>query len=166
MGQGRESGLANVDLAPLVSEFGSEPKCRAYLENLRWPRGVHCPRCAAKRGISWLEGRGQFDCDTCGYQFSVRVGTIFHDSHLPLWKWFLAAYAISESKSGVTASQLKRMLAVSYKTAWHLSQRIRSVIDDDDPGFRGMLVRLLETNTRPYTQMVAERGRVDSASGA
>lgn len=158
--------LTNVDLAPLISEFGSEAKCRNYLEQLRWPRGVLCPRCHARKGISWLESRGQFDCDSCGYQFSVRVATIFHDTHLPLWKWFLAVYAISQSRNGVSASQLMRMLGVSYKTAWHLSQRIRSIIENEDLGFNEMLQRLLETGTMPYTQMGAERGTVSSAKDA
>ena len=165
MGQGGRH-LTNVDLTPLISEFGSEAKCRAYLEELRWPGGVQCPRCGARRGISWLESRSQFDCDSCGYQFSVRVGTIFHDSHLPLWKWFLAVYAISQSRNGVSASQLMRMLAVSYKTAWHLSQRIRSVNEEDDLGFREMLLRLLEARAAPYTPVVAERGRLSSVKGA
>jgi transposase-like protein len=166
MGAGRESSLINVDLGPLVSSFGSEVKCRSYLERLRWPGGVQCPRCYARKGISWLESRGQFDCDSCGYQFSVRVGTTFHDSHLPLWKWFLAVYAISESSDGVSASQLKRMLGVSYKTAWLLSQRIRSVMDDDEPEFRGMLLRLLEARSIPYTQLVGGRSSVGSPQGA
>jgi transposase-like protein len=56
-------------------------------------------------------------CDACRYQFSVTAGTLLHDSHLPLWKWFLAVYLMCESKKGMNANQLKRMLGVSYKTA-------------------------------------------------
>jgi len=62
----------------LFERFGSEDKCHAYLEELRWPKGVECPRCQSKK-ISRIKARRQFDCDGCRYQFSVRVGTLFHD---------------------------------------------------------------------------------------
>jgi transposase-like protein len=120
----------DIDLVSLIDEFGSEAKCRAYLEELRWPEGVKCPRCGSSK-ISRIKARDQFDCDGCRYQFSVTAGTIFHDSHLPLWKWFLAVYVTGESKKGISANQLKRMLGVSYKTAWYLSSRIRAAMHDE-----------------------------------
>lgn len=133
-----------VDLPGLIERFGSEDKCRAYLEDLRWPHGVECPRCDSK-SISRIHDRNQFDCGSCRYQFSVTAGTLFHDSHLPLWKWFLAIYLISESKKGISAKQLERMLGVSYKTAWYLSHRIRDAMgDDEQPLLRG-IVELDET---------------------
>jgi transposase-like protein len=122
-----------MDMVALIEQYGSEEKCRAYLAELRWPDGVHCPRCDASKGISRLAARDQWDCDSCGYQFSVTAGTIFHDSHLPLWKWFLAVYMIGESKKGISSNQLKRMLRVSYKTAWYLSHRIRAAMKDEAP---------------------------------
>jgi transposase-like protein len=121
---------SEVDLPRLIERFGSEDKCRAYLEELRWPDGVKCPRCDSDK-ISRIKTRNQFDCDGCRYQFSVRVGTVFQDSKLPLWKWFLAVYMIGEAKKGVSANQLKRMLGVSYKTAWFLCHRIRSAMTDE-----------------------------------
>lgn len=120
-----------MDLLALIEQYGSEEKCRAYLAELRWPNGVQCPRCEATKAISRIAKRDQWECDSCGYQFSVTAGTIFHDSHLPLWKWFLAVYMIGESKKGVSSNQLKRMLRVSYKTAWYLSHRIRAAMKDD-----------------------------------
>jgi transposase-like protein len=122
----------DMDLPTLIADYGSEEKCRAYLEELRWPDGVTCPRCGSKR-ISRIKARGQFDCDADRYQFSVTSGTVLQDSHLPLWKWFLAAYVIGESKKGMSANQLKRMLGTSYKTAWYLSHRIRSAMHDENP---------------------------------
>src|SRR5689334_1984255 len=119
-----------IDLCELIEQFGSEDKCRDYLEGLRWPDGVKCPRCGSDK-ISRIKKRHTFDCDACRYQFSVRAGTVFHDSHLPLWKWFLAVYVMCESKKGVSANQLKRMLGVSYKTAWYLCHRIRSAMTDE-----------------------------------
>jgi transposase-like protein len=122
--------------APSGPEFFAthmEDRCRTFLEQLRWPDGVRCPRCEASKGISRIESRGQFECGACGYQFSVRVGTIFHASHLPLWKWFLAVYIIGGSRDGVSANQLARMLDISYKTAWYLTHRVRAAMKDDVP---------------------------------
>lgn len=80
--------------------------------------------------IICLEKRNQFDCDSCRYQFSVTAGTIFHDTHLPLWKWFLAVNLVIESKKGISANQLKRTLGVSYKAAWYLCHRIRAALNE------------------------------------
>jgi transposase-like protein len=116
-----------------------EDRCRTFLEQLRWPDGVRCPRCDAGSGISRIESRGQFECRACDYQFSVRVGTIFHASHLPLWKWFLAVYLIGGSQDGISANQLARMLGISYKTAWYLTHRVRAAMKDDAaPSRQGM----------------------------
>jgi transposase-like protein len=131
--------MSEFNLPELIEQFGSEDKCHAYLEELRWPEGVKCPRCDSDK-ISRIAKRRQFDCDACRYQFSVRVGTLFHDSKLPLWKWFLAVYMMGESKKGVSANQLKRMLGVSYKTAWYLCHRIRAAMHDESaPLLRGIV---------------------------
>jgi transposase-like protein len=122
--------MSEFNLPELIEQFGSEDKCHAFLEELRWPDGVKCPRCDSDK-ISRIKARRQFDCDACRYQFSVRVGTLFHDSKLPLWKWFLAVYMMGESKKGISANQLKRMLGVSYKTAWYLCHRIRAAMHDE-----------------------------------
>ena len=128
-----------MDLVKLVERYGSEEKCRAYLEELRWPDGVRCPRCDSPK-VSRIVKRNQFDCDSCRYQFSVTAGTLFHDSHLPLWKWFLAIYLMVESKKGISAKQLQRMLKVSYKTAWYLAHRIRDAMgDENEPMLRGIV---------------------------
>ncbi len=121
-----------MTLTALVDRFRSEEKCRAYLEELRWPDGVRCPRCQSEK-ISRIVKRNQFDCDSCRYQFSVTAGTIFADSHLPLWKWFAAAYLIGESRKGVSANQLKRELGTTYKTAFYLTHRIRAAMKDENP---------------------------------
>src|SRR5258705_3147059 len=129
-----------MDLPTLVAEFYDETKCHAYLEGLRWHDGVACPgrlidvktKTRAKCGstkILRLAKRHLFECVDCGYQFSTRVGTIFEDSKLPLWKWFVAVFMMAESKKGVSAKQIERMLAISYKTAWYLCHRIRKAME-------------------------------------
>lgn len=119
-----------VNLMTMMNDFDTDLECRDYLERLRWPNGVECPRCKGKT-ISRILKRNQFDCDSCRYQFSATSGTSFHDSHLPLTKWFMAIYLLSESKKGMSANQLKRILNVSYKTAWYLCHRIRAAVRDD-----------------------------------
>src|ERR687894_2821321 len=120
-----------ISLVNLIERYHSEDSCRARLEELRWPDGVECPRCESK-SVARMEDRHQYQCRSCRYQFSVTAGTIFHDSHLPLWKWFLAVYLIVESKKGISANQLKRTLNVSYKTAWYLCHRIRAALNEVD----------------------------------
>jgi transposase-like protein len=135
---------SDINLVSLIEEFGSDERCRSYLEHIRWPDGIRCPRCGSDK-ISRIKDRGQFDCDTCRYQFSVTAGTIFHDSHLPIWKWFLATYIICESKKGVSANQLKRMLNVSYKTSWYLCHRIRAAMKEAAPEMLTGTVEVDET---------------------
>src|SRR5712691_7326999 len=115
-----------MNLVELTEEFGSDDKCRHALEQLRWQKGPVCPRCDSK--ATKIANRFQYDCDSCHYQFSVTAGTTFHDSHLSLWKWFLATYLITESRKGMSSNQLKRMLKVTYKTAWYLTHRIRAAM--------------------------------------
>jgi transposase-like protein len=123
-----------MNLPDLIEQFRSEDKCRQYMEDLRWPDGVRCPRCG-NDSVSHIEKRHQWECNeaSCRYQFSVTAGTVFHDSHLPLWKWFLAIYLIGESRKGISAKQLQRTLGVSYKTAWYLGHRVRSAMEEDSP---------------------------------
>lgn len=117
----------DMNLVELVENFGDDDACREYLVGLRWPDGIECPRCRCK-SVSQVRGRDQYMCNSCDYQFSVKSGTIFHDSHLPLRKWFIAIYLMLESKKGISANQLKRMLKVHYRTAWYLCHRIREAL--------------------------------------
>jgi transposase-like protein len=134
----------SVNLCTLIEQFGSEDKCREYLEALRWPDAIICPRCSSIK-ISKIIKRNQFDCDKCRYQFSVTAGTIFNDSHLPLWKWFLCVYLLCESKKGMSANQLKRTLGISYKTAWYLCHRVRAAMKEANPEPLDGVVEMDET---------------------
>jgi transposase-like protein len=107
--------------------FSSDAKCRELLKRLRWPNGPECPRCKGP-AVSLHTDKDLLYCKDCDYQFTATAGTIFHDSHLPLIKWFMAAYLICESRKGMSANQIKRMLGVSYKTAWYLCHRIRAAM--------------------------------------
>ena len=118
-----------MSLPELMQKFNCDSQCRAYLEELRWPDGPVCPKCDST-DIARVGGREEvLRCKACEHQFTVTVGTIFHDSHLPLTKWYLATYLICESKKGISALQLQRVLGIGgYKTAWYLCHRIREAM--------------------------------------
>ncbi len=136
--------LKNMDLMKLMDECDTQDECRQILEELRWPDGVKCPRCQSDK-ISRIHKRFQYDCDSCRYQFSVTAGTIFHDSHLPLPKWFAGVYLMCESKKGMSALQLKRTLHTGYQTAWYLCHRIRAAMMEVAPKPLGGTVEIDET---------------------
>ena len=135
-----------IDLCELMEQFGDEQSCRNYLEKLRWPKGVRCPKCAGEK-ISSILKRDQYNCDTesCGYQFSVTADTQFHDTHLSLVKWFLAAFLICQSRKGMSANQMKRMLRINYRTAWYLCHRIRDAMQATGRQPLGGIVEVDET---------------------
>ena len=120
-----------MNLLTLMDKYNSDETCREALEKIRWPHGPTCIRCGLV-GVPKLPVGSIYQCASCCYQFSVTAGTIMHDSHLPLRKWFLAIYFMCVSKKGVSALQLKRTLGIgSYRTAWYLCHRIREAMGND-----------------------------------
>jgi transposase-like protein len=134
----RQPSHEQPSIFEIFNKFNTEEKCIKHLERIRWPEGLRCIRCKSERVMSFkAEGktgkeRHLYECVDCRYQYSVTVGTIFHDSHLPLTKWFLAIYMICSAKKGVSAKQLQRELQTSYKTAWYMAHRIRLAMQQDD----------------------------------
>ena len=118
--------------------FNNEEKARAYLEAQRWPDGPYCPFCGQTETVKMLPpkgsmGRGWYHCKDCRKKFTVRVGTLYERSHVPLHKWLLATHLLCASKKGMSAHQLHRMLGVTYKTAWFMAHRIREAMRDKNP---------------------------------
>jgi transposase-like protein len=123
-----------MNLNDIAKHFSTEDEARQFLEAQRWPSGTVCPHCGVE-GESYRlqpkkEGKthvraGVWKCGACRKQFTVRVGTIFEDSHIPLHKWLMAIHLLCASKKGMSAHQLHRMLGVSYKSAWFMAHRIR-----------------------------------------
>jgi len=118
----------------LKPHFQDPDKAREYLEAKRWPDGPICPHCGIigeavrlemAEGAKTHARRGLLNCRACRKQFSVTVGTIFEDSHIPLNKWLMAFHLLCASKKGMSAHQLHRMLGVTYKSAWFMAHRIR-----------------------------------------
>jgi transposase-like protein len=121
--------------------FHDEEAARVYLQEVRWPEGVYCPFCGTLDGIKPLGGNsmgpGWFYCETCQDKFTVRVGSIFERSHIPLHKWLLAFRLMASSKKGVSSHQLHRTLGITYKSAWFLAHRIREAMVPTDPPILG-----------------------------
>jgi transposase-like protein len=110
--------------AELLSWFPDDAACLDYLEWLRWPDGIRCPRCAGREG--WRLGNGRWECAVCGRQASVTAGTIFHRTRTPLRLWFAAAWQMTSQKHGVSALGVQRSLGLgSYQTAWAMLHRYR-----------------------------------------
>jgi transposase-like protein len=119
-------GDHHMTIIDVQNLFSTDEKCRELLERLRWPNGPECPRCKTQQ-LARLSEKLLY-CKDCDYQFSVTAGSIFHDSHLPLIKWFTVTYLMCESRKGMSANQIKRMMGISYKTAWYLCHRIRKAM--------------------------------------
>lgn len=125
-----------MNLFSLAKTFPTEDEALAYWIKARWPDGVRCLGCEHDK-VYLIETKGttgkpyrKFECGACGLHFSPTAGTIFHDSHLPLQKWFAAIALVTDAKKGISASQLGRHLGIAYKTAWHLCHRIREAMQE------------------------------------
>ena len=97
---------------------------RQYLEARLWPNGVTCPTCAGQDRITTRKG-GFFRCNKCQSDFTVRTGTIFERSHVPLQKWIYAMYLVVTSRKGISSMQMAKEIGVTQKTAWFMLQRLR-----------------------------------------
>ncbi|PZV37479.1 IS1595 family transposase [Mesorhizobium kowhaii] len=143
--------------------FHDEAKAFEHVEGILWPQGPVCHHCgsmekhyalkgmrtkASKKNPNGIERHGVYKCADCRLQFTVRMGTIFEESKLPLHKWLQALHAMCASKKGVSAHQLHRALEITYKTAWFLCHRIRETMRSGDfspMGGNGKTVEVDET---------------------
>jgi len=110
--------------------FPTEESCIAHLKNTRFKDGLFCPHCG-KRHIYEFSDNKTYKCADCRQKFTVRTGTIFGESKLPLYKWFLAIYLLSSCKKGISSVQLAEQLGVTQKTAWFLNHRIRDTYNNN-----------------------------------
>lgn len=116
--------------------FHNEDEAFAYVEARVWPRGPVCPHCGGVERISKMQGKstrkGLYKCYQCRKPFTVRMGTIFESSKVPLHIWLQAMYLVAGSKKGISSHQLARTLGLTVKTAWFLSHRIREAMREGD----------------------------------
>ena len=111
-------------LLEAVQFFANRDVSHAFVASLRWPNGVTCPRCDAAEP-TFLQTRRLWKCRECKKQFSVKVGTIFEDSPIPLEKWLPALWLVVNCKNGVSSYEIARALGVTQKTAWFMGHRLR-----------------------------------------
>lgn len=111
-------------LLEAVKYFADPDVCLKFTAELRWPNGPVCPRCQAAEP-SFISTRRVWKCKACKKQFSVKVGTIFEDSPLPLEKWLAAVWLIASAKNGISSHEIHRALGVTQKSAWFMLHRIR-----------------------------------------
>jgi transposase-like protein len=135
-----------------AKHFQDEEAAFAYVEAALWPEGPHCPHCGGVERISKMQGKstriGLYKCYQCRQPFTVRMGTIFESSHIPLHLWLQAIHLICSSKKGISANQIHRTLGVTVKSAWFLMHRIREAMRAGDlspMGGAGQTVEIDET---------------------
>ncbi len=137
----------------------------AHLETSRWAAGVTCPLCGSDKAkkMGGQTQAGMFLCGDCRGKFTVRTGTVFERSHIPLHKWLLATHLMASSKKGISAHQLHRMLGITYKSAWFMAHRIREAMipaaDAGPLGGEGKIVEADETEISPSRTTRAKGGR-------
>ena len=130
----------DLTLMKIMHRFSTEEAAREYFERLRWPNGPVCPHCGnsdkarvykVTTNTSKKIRAGLYKCAECNDQFTVTVGTVMEDSHIPLNKWLIAFYLMCASKTQISAAQLQRQLELgSYRSAWFLCHRIRFALTD------------------------------------
>ena len=175
----------DLNLVTMSGMFADENKARAFLESKRWPNGPICPHCECKE-VYKLEGKpgskspvrpGVYKCKQCRKQFTVRIGTIFEESHIPLNKWLMAIHLMTSSKKGVSSHQIAREIGVTVKSAWFLTHRIREcmkleplatmlegTVEVDEtyvggkPRYKGQSKRGRGTNKKPVLVLVQRDG--------
>lgn len=117
-----------LSLVAFLRDYGTEAQCEAAVVLARWPNGFVCDRCSCTRFSPTHNGRRLWQCKDCGYQSSSIVGSVMEHTKLPLTKWFLAMYWVTQSKNGVSALALMRYVGVSYPTAWLLRHKLMQVM--------------------------------------
>ncbi len=118
-----------MNIRHVYYRFPTKADCIAQLEEIRWNGIPQCPYCKAKHNTA-LPAEYRYHCNGCNTTFSVTVRTVFHHTHLPLQKWFLAITLLLDARKRITTQQLARDLEVNKNTAWYIGQRIHTAMLD------------------------------------
>lgn len=118
-----------MSLNEFLTRYGNESQCEAALEQSRWPSGFQCPKCGRSKHYSYKRGRVKvYQCQSCRTQTTLTENTIFHSTKLPLITWFQAMYFLCQNKSNISILELKRLLGISYPTAWRIKHKLMQVM--------------------------------------
>jgi len=128
----------------LMQLFPNNEAARLYIEKKRWNDHVKCPLCGSDEKITARGGKrtGYYVCKSCSKEFTVRTGTIFERSHIPLNKWLFAIYLFVTSRKGVSSLQLSKEIGITQKSAWFMLQRIREACGKDGGGLLDGIIEI------------------------
>jgi transposase-like protein len=147
--------------------FHNEEAAYAFVESRVWPNGPVCPHCGGVERNKLMGGAstriGTYKCYDCRKPFTVKVGTIFESSHIPLRLWLQGIYLVATSKKGISANQLHRTLGITLKSAWFMGHRIREAMRDNSTDLLGGGGSIVEADE---TYMAAKRGEKAVQGGA
>jgi transposase-like protein len=129
---------STISTFQLFAMFPDQETARVYLEGRLWPNGVRCPVCGLGERITTRKG-GFYRCNQCKEDFTVRTGTIFERSHVPLHKWIYAMYLVVTARKGISSMQLAKEIGVTQKTAWFVLGRLREACGDNLDKLRGIV---------------------------
>jgi transposase-like protein len=153
----------------LFDLFPDQEAARKYLEGRLWPNGVTCPTCHAGERITTRRD-GFYRCNACQLDFTVRTGTIFERSHVPLHKWLYAMYLLVTARKGISSMQLSKEIGITQKSAWFVLHRLREACGKDIDKLRGTIeidetfIGGLEKNKHGRAKLKAGRGAVGKAA--
>ena len=129
---------STISTFQIFSMFPDAESARIYLESRLWPEGAKCPTCKAGERITTRKG-GFYRCNVCKLDFTVRTGTIFGRSHVPLHKWIYAMYLLVTSRKGISSMQLAKEIGITQKSAWFVLQRLREACGNQLTMLRGIV---------------------------
>ncbi len=122
---------STISAFDFFKRFPDENSAAKYLESRRWKDGITCPHCGSKHNHRLVSRPIVHQCGDCRKQFTVRVGTIFERSHIPLDKWLYAMYLLQTSRKGISSLQLSKEVGITQKSAWFLLHRLREICGND-----------------------------------
>jgi transposase-like protein len=129
---------STISTFQLFQMFPDAETARVYLEARLWPNGAVCPTCKGQERITTRKG-GFYRCNACKLDFTVRTGTVFERSHVPLHKWVYAMYLLVTARKGISSMQLAKEIGITQKSAWFVLQRLREACGNDLALLRGVV---------------------------
>jgi transposase-like protein len=135
---GEAMSRSTISTFQLFQMFPDEETARIYLESRLWPKGVTCPTCAGHDRITPRKA-GFHRCNKCQLDFTIRTGTIFERSHIPLHKWLYAMYLLVTARKGISSMQIAKEIGVQQKSAWFMLHRLREACGSELAKLQGVV---------------------------